>query len=162
MRKILQNISLYTSEGDYTFLKRQNTQFNYLLSWHVVVMKERVLNINRAKLTSQMGFRRGNPSAIHLHIKLLSSIWNKTRFPTAPFKSSLYLTWLFDMHLLVFTPTKKKEENLVEIKSCCPWDYFNECPIYLDSKPQCNIYCKYIFHLIQKIQHFRFITENNQ
>lgn len=69
--------SIYTSEGDYTFLKRQNTQFNYLLSWHVVVMKERVSNINRAKLTSQMGFRRGNPSAIHLHIKLLSSIWNK-------------------------------------------------------------------------------------
>lgn len=69
--------SLYTSEGDYTFLKRQNTQFNYLLSWHVVVMKERVSNINRAKLTSQMGFRRGDPSAIHLHIKLLSSISNK-------------------------------------------------------------------------------------
>lgn len=69
--------SLYTSEGDYTFLKRQNMQFNYLLSWHVVVMKERVSNINRAKLTSQMGFRRGNPSAIHLHIKLLSTIWDK-------------------------------------------------------------------------------------
>ena len=34
--------------------------FNYLLSWHVVMMKDGVLNINRAKLTSQMGFRRGD------------------------------------------------------------------------------------------------------
>lgn len=34
--------------------------FNYLLSWHVVMMKDGVLNINRAKLTSQMGFGRGD------------------------------------------------------------------------------------------------------
>lgn len=34
--------------------------FNYLLSWHVVMMKDGVLNINRAKLTPQMGFGRGD------------------------------------------------------------------------------------------------------
>lgn len=34
--------------------------FNYLLSWHVVVMKDGALNINRAKLTPQMGFGRGD------------------------------------------------------------------------------------------------------
>lgn len=41
--------------------------FNYLLSWHVDTMKDGVLNINRAKLTSQMGFGRrdscSNPPA---------------------------------------------------------------------------------------------------
>lgn len=105
--------SLYTSEGDYTFLKRQNTQFNYLLSWHVVVMKERVSNINRAKLTSQMGFRRGNPSAIHLHIKLLSSIWNKIHF-SQPLRSSRplilhgFLIWTsLSLHL----PKRKRKIN---------------------------------------------------
>lgn len=49
-------------------------QFNYLLSWHVVVMKGGVLNLNRAKLTSQMAFRRRIPLVIHLHIQQLSSI----------------------------------------------------------------------------------------
>lgn len=45
-------------------------QFNYSLSWHVVVMKEAVLNINRAKLTSPDGLqKRETYSKLHLHIK---------------------------------------------------------------------------------------------
>lgn len=44
-------------------------QFNYLLSWHVVVMKEAVLNINRAKLTPPDGFQKETYIEIHLQMK---------------------------------------------------------------------------------------------
>lgn len=64
--------------------------FNYLLSWHVVTMKDGVLTINRAKLTSQMGFGEGTPAATHLHKKQLEKK-NRNALLPSQFNWFLYI-----------------------------------------------------------------------
>lgn len=123
-------------------------QFNYSLSWHVVVMKEGVLSINRAKLTSQMGFRRGKP-AIHLHRKQLSSIWNRINISPPIHSDHPYILNGYLIRTPFSSPTKNRGKSCRNKLLSVGFlqRIYLYCPTSLASKPkpQCNINCKCIF-----------------